>query len=277
MAVTIVTDSTAYLAEDIINEYDIKVVPLNVSINGEAFQEGSRYSNHDYYQRLRSENIFPTTSRPSAGDFYEVFSKIDPGDTIIGVLISTGISGALYSAEVARGMLPEREIILVDSRYTVMALAFQVIRAAEMAREGHEVTAILAEMERIREGTVLHFLVDDLEYLYRGGRLTRVEKLLGNVLQIKPILYMNEGKIMVYEKVRTKNKALDKILADFTLRVKAGRVEAACIQHVEVPEEALELREMVEAIFDGPVLMAEEAGPVIGSHVGPGSLALAYY
>ncbi len=277
MAVTIVTDSTAYLAEDIINEYDIKVVPLNVSINGEAFQEGSRYSNHDYYQRLRSENIFPTTSRPSAGDFYEVFSKIDPGDTIIGVLISTGISGALYSAEVARGMLPEREIILVDSRYTVMALAFQVIRAAEMAREGHEVTAILAEMERIREGTVLHFLVDDLEYLYRGGRLTRVEKLLGNVLQIKPILYMNEGKIMVYEKVRTKNKALDKILADFTLRVKAGRVEAACIQHVEVPEEALEVREMVEAIFDGPVLMAEEAGPVIGSHVGPGSLALAYY
>jgi DegV family protein with EDD domain len=277
MAVTIVTDSTAYLAKDIINEYDIKVVPLNVSMNGEAFQEGSRYSNHDYYQRLRSENIFPTTSRPSAGDFYEVFSKVNPGDTIIGVFISTGISGALYSAEVARGMLPEREIILIDSRYTVMALAFQVTRAAEMAREGHEVTAILAEMERIREGTVLHFLVDDLEYLYRGGRLTRVEKLLGNVLQIKPILHMNEGKIMVYEKVRTKNKALDKILADFTLRVKAGRVEVACIQHVEVPEEAQELREMVEAVFDGPVLMAEEVGPVIGSHVGPGSLALAYY
>lgn len=276
MASFVVTDSTAYLPADILQRYGVKVVPLNVSLAGEVFKEGLVYSNAQYYQRLRTEKIFPSTSQPATGDFYQAFSQAAPGDTVICITISGELSGTVHSAQVAREMLPEHNIVIVDSRSTVMGLGFQVIRACEMLAAGVGAESIVAELQYIREHVSLFFIVDDLEYLVRGGRLTRVGQFLGNILQIKPILQVESGVIKVYDKVRTKHKALERILEDFAARNAGQAVQEVCVLHVDAREEALRLKERVAGFFAGPVMMSE-AGPVIGSHVGPGALGLCYY
>ena len=279
MAIVVVTDSTAYLPQTVVDLYGIKVIPLYVTLGTEVFKEGTVYSNQEYYSRLRSEKIFPRTSQPSTGDFYEVFSETHPGDTILGIFIAGKLSGTVRTAEMVKEMLTDRNIIVLDSRCTVLAMAFQVMRACEMVHAGFAIEDILQEIRRIQSRFAIYFVVDDLEYLFRGGRLSRVGKMVGNILQIKPILYLDpgtQGAIHVYDKVRTKVRALQRIVSDFKQRLDEGNIEEIGICHVDCPEEAADLEERVSALWGKPVPVYE-MGPVIGSHVGPGALGLCYY
>ncbi len=278
MAIVVVTDSTAYLPQTVVDLYDIRVVPLNVTLGTEVFKEGTVYSNKEFYSRLRSEKIFPTTSQPSTGDFYEVFSQTDPGDTILGIFIAEKLSGTVRTAQMVKEMFPDRNILVLDSRCTVLAMAFQVLRACEMARAGCSIEEILQEIQWIQSRFAIYFVVDDLEYLFRGGRLSRVGKLVGNILQIKPILHITpetQGAIHVYDKVRTKARALQRILDDVEQRVVEGNIEKIGVCHVDCPQEAAHLGERVKDLVGKPVPI-HEVGPVIGSHVGPGALGLCY-
>lgn len=279
VAIVVVTDSTAYLPQAVIDSYRIKVVPLNVTLGMEVFKEGTVYSNREYYRRLRSEKIFPTTSQPSTGDFYEAFSQTDPGDTILGIFITSKLSGTAHTAEMVKGIFPDRRIFVVDSRCTVLAMAFQVLRACEMAQAGFAIEDILDELKRIQSRFGIYFIVDDLEYLFRGGRLSRVGKLVGNILQIKPILFISldtQGAIQVYDKVRTKVRALERIVEDFRRRLEKGLIERVGVCHVDCPEDAAHLQARIEALWGAPVPVYE-VGPVIGSHVGPGAMGICYY
>ncbi|NLG33249.1 MAG: DegV family protein [Syntrophomonadaceae bacterium] len=279
MAIVVITDSTADLPSSSIDRYNIKVVPLNIKIQDTVFKEGFGPSNQQYYHILRTTPVFPTTSQPSAGDFVKEFSSLDSGDEAIVILISSHLSGTVQSAQMAKKMVSAKgnfKITIVDSETTTAALGFQVTKAAELAQSNPELKTddILAEIERIKRNQRLYFVVDNLEYLARGGRIGQISKHLGNILQVKPILHINHGKIEVFEKVRTKPRALTHILEEFESNLHS--VEKVAVIHVDALEEALALQNKIQQLYSGEVIIAE-TGPVIGSHAGPGALGLVFY
>lgn len=275
MGIRIVTDSTSYLPADKIKEYGIEVVPLEITFKGTTFREG-HVSNQEYYSRLRSENDFPTTSQPPVGDFVEAFKKHGPHETYICLVISELLSGTFQSAENAASLLPDYDITVMDSRSTAMGLGFQVLKAAQMARQGFLRDDIIPELVKVRSAVRILFIVDNLEYLVRGGRLGKASGLLGNLLQVKPILGVVDGKIEPLEKVRSKGRAVKHIVRVFKDQVENGSVSAVAVIHADNELEALELKKQVEEFFTGPMLISE-VGPTIGSHVGSGALGLIYY
>jgi DegV family protein with EDD domain len=277
MAIVVITDSTSDLPFN--NKYNIKVVPLNIKIQDTVFKEGFGPSNQQYYHILRTTPVFPTTSQPSAGDFVKEFSSLDADDEAIVILISSRLSGTVHSAQMAKKMVSAKrnlKITIIDSETTTAALGLQVIKAAELAQSNPELNTddILAEIERIKRNQRLYFVVDNLEYLARGGRISQASKHLGNILQVKPILHITQGKIEVYEKVRTKPRALARILEEFEASLHS--IEKVAIMHVDALEEAQALQEKVQQLYSGEFTISE-TGPVIGSHTGPGALGLAYY
>lgn len=276
MALKIITDSTAYLDKTMLEAEDIQVVPLNVMVKGNQYREGVDLSNRDCYQLMRSQPVFPTTSQPSAGDFLDVYRSLPAGDEALVIVISSRLSGTWYSAELAQGLLNRNDVRIevVDSWSATIGLALQIMRVCEMRREGLGMDAILEELQRIIPRTNIFFVVDDLEYLSRGGRIGPAAKYFGNMLQIKPILYLKEGKIEVFDKIRTKHKAVARIVEVFANL--SPQPEKLAITHVDAPEEAEELRQRLSAIYSGPIYV-QESGPVIGAHVGPGTIGLSYY
>lgn len=276
MAQFIVTDSTAYLSSEFIKQNKIEVVPLNVNLQGEIFKEGMGRTNHDYFNILRQQPIFPQTSQPSAGDFLKVFAQFKSGDEALVIVISAGISGTDQSALTARKMLNREDIKIevIDSGFTSLGLAFQVMKACELRNRGSKLEDIKEELTNMQKQMSFFFLVDDLEYLARGGRIGHWSKHLGSILQIKPVLHLKEGKIEVFQKIRTRSKAINLITEEFSK--KAGQVEKVAIAHVDSLELVPEIHNKISGIYKGPMEIYE-VGPVIGSHVGPGTVGLCFY
>lgn len=275
MGIRIITDSTSYLPAEKIEEFGIEVVPLEISFQGEAFREGD-IRNREYYSRLRRHKDFPTTSQPPAGDFVEAFKKCGPRETCLCLVLSELLSGTFQSAETAAGLLPDYDITVMDSRSTAMGLGFQVLKAAEMAAEGWGRDEIITELVKVRSAVRVFFMVDNLEYLVRGGRLGKASGLLGNLLQVKPILGVVDGRIEPVEKVRSKGRAVKHIVQVLREQVEQGSIAAVAAIHADNESEALELKAQVAEFYPGPILLSE-VGPTIGSHVGPGALGLIYY
>ncbi|MGE5391214.1 MAG: DegV family protein [Deltaproteobacteria bacterium] len=276
MARYVITDSTAYLPADILERYNIITVPLNVHLDDNIYKEGVDITNDKFYHLLRSSNSFPTTSQPSAGEFLDVFSQLKPEDEAIVILISSDLSGTLQSAEVAHRMLSfdlQDRITVVDSRFTAMGLGFQVIKAAEMLELGYSCPGVLQAITEMQARQDIFFIVNDLQYLVRGGRLSKTSGLLGNLLQVKPILYVHEGRIELFDKVRTTEKALGIMMVE--IERKRPLLERLGVIHVQAPIEAVKLKHRLEEEFGLPATISE-AGPVVGSHAGPGALGIAY-
>ncbi|WP_054695334.1 DegV family protein [Syntrophomonas palmitatica] len=275
MARLLITDSTSYLTQDIINQYNIKVVPLNVHLENNTYREGLDISNDDYYRIFQNCQQFPRTSQPSSGEFYQVLSEMSSQDEAFVILISSDLSGTVQSASAARIMLPppvQEKVHIIDSRFSAAALAFQVIRAAEMINDARSSPEIIAELQNMQNRQAIHFIVDDLEYLVKGGRLSKTSGLLGNLLQVKPILHVKEGKVELYTKVRSSHKALRLMIDE--VEKNRNRIDKLGVIHVQALDSAQAFKAELEARFDFPIIMSE-AGPVIGSHVGPGTIGLA--
>ena len=275
MGIRIITDSTSYLPPERLEEYEIEVVPLEITLGGTRFREGEM-SNREYYSRLRSTSDFPTTSQPPVGDFVKVFERYGPQETYICLVISELLSGTLHAAESAASLLPDYDITVMDSRSTAMGLGFQVLKAAEMGRQGFGRDQIIQEVVKLGSEVMIRFVVDNLEYLVRGGRLGKTSGMLGNLLQVKPILGIIDGRIDALKKVRSKRRAVENIVEELKSQVDKGRISEVAVCHADVESEAMELKEQVEAFFPKPKLV-REVGPSLGSHTGPGVLGLVYY
>lgn len=276
MTTLLITDSTAYLPDFLVKQYGIKIVPLNVHLPQQDYKEGTDLSNQEYYQYLKNNRVFPTTSQPSTGEFLQLFEQLGPDDEALLILISAKLSGTVQSAQIARSMLPDNHppITIIDSLSAAMGLGFQVIRAAEMLNAGNSMIEIVAEIEAMREAIQIYFIVDDLEYLVRGGRISKLSGILGNILQLKPILTVQAGEIVLFDKVRTTGKALQCIINE--LEKHRSGLHKITVLHVDALESAQHLQAKLEADFTVPVYLVE-VGPVIGTHVGPGCLALIFY
>ena len=274
-----VTDSTAYLPEEIVRKHDIRVVPLYVHFGETAFREGVDLNNGEFFDRLKAAPVLPTTSQPSAGEFREVFQELaDQGHEIVTLTISSKLSGTWNSAMAAKEMLPEARISVIDSLSTSVGLQLMLEDAFSAAAQGATRPEIEDLVEQIKSKMKVLFVVDTLEYLAKGGRIGNARAFLGTVLKVKPILVLDEGAIEPLEQVRSKRKAVVRMLdiVEDYLGDQAPQAQVA-VTHALVPNEAqLLAQELVDRLGTAQPIMAE-LGPVIGTHTGPGVLGVAVY
>jgi DegV family protein with EDD domain len=276
MSRILISDSTSYLPENLINDYGITIIPLNLHLEGKSYKEGRDISHAEFYRILKSSKMFPTTSQPSTGEFLEVFQSLTPNDEALVILISAELSGTVQSALMARNMLEndrQKNIHIIDSRSSSMGMGFQLLKAGEMFTQGRTMPEVIAEIEAIKIRQEIYFIVDNLEYLVRGGRLSKSSGLIGNLLQLKPVLTVREGKLELFDKVRTSPRAVKLMMQQ--VEKNKSRLKQLAVIHVQAEEEALKLQQDLQEQY-GITAIISEAGPVIGAHTGPGTLGIAF-
>lgn len=277
--IKVVTDSTAYLSQDLIEQHDIRVVPLNVLFGSKSYHEGIDLDYERFYHMLAEADELPTTSQPAVGDFLAVYSElVEAGHEVISIHISSGISGTVDSALATREMLPQPDrVSVVDSLSASMGLELLVRAMLDAIEAGQSRGEIVALLEQLSQQLRIYFVVDTLEYLHKGGRIGGASALLGTVLQIKPILLLKDGKIGPWGKVRSKRKAAAKLLDIVEERVGDQPIGKIGVTHALVPDEAEALVKKLKQRLGCTECYVSQIGPVIGTHTGPGVLGVGVY
>jgi DegV family protein with EDD domain len=275
--VVVVTDSTAYIPSPLILKHGIRVVPLSLVWGNEVFRDGVDMMPAEFYARLKTAKVMPSTSQPSPDDFKKVFAPIvEAGNAVLAVLLSSQLSGTVDSAVQAKQAFPNPKIEIVDTLTTAMALGFTTLAAARAVQGG----ADLAEAAQVARQAVADsgviFVVDTLEFMRRGGRIGGAAAFLGAALNMKPLLTLHEGKVEVLDKVRTKGKAVDRMLEIIEQQIGTRRPLRIGTLQAAAEEEAKALLERAKNRFHPEETVFSEVSPVIGTHVGPGTIGLAY-
>ncbi len=275
--IAIVTDSTAYIPENLVQQYDIKVAPQILVWGEETLRDGVDITPDAFYARLKTATKMPTTSQATIAGFKEIFDPLVAGGySILAVLISAKLSGTIQSAEQAKAFYPGATIEIVDSESCAMAMGFQVLAAARAAAAGRAFQEVIAVAKGCRTRTGVVLVVDTLEFLHRGGRIGGAARLLGTALNLKPVLELKEGRLEPLERVRTKSKAVARILEILGPRLEGQPMVRLSTVHAAAPEEAQALLEAGAARFHPIESLMAVASPVVGSHAGPGTVGLAY-
>ena len=276
----VVTDTTAYLPDELIDRHGIARVSLYVSLQGEQRPEidigTDEYA--DFYERLRLSDEGASTSQPSVGDFVSAYEPLlAAGREIVSIHLSAGISGTCESAQQARQRLIDagsggERIHVYDSRSSAGGQGLVVLAAAGAAEAGANGADTLAAADRCRDGLQIWFAIDTLEYLRKGGRIGAAQAWLGSALQIKPILTLGE-EITPVERVRTRRRAFERMV-EYARQRHADGADAWVVQHVQGHETAQHLVEQGREIFGSEPTFVSEVGPVIGAHIGPGMIGV---
>jgi DegV family protein with EDD domain len=275
--VLVITDSSASLPPRLAEELDIRVIPLWLIWDEECFLDGVDIDPQSFYQRLGERKSLPTSTQPSAVEFRSFFEKLGPECSgIVCVLASSNISGTVASAEGAQEFSPV-PVRVVDSAFSAMGQGLIAAQAARAAAAGASLAEVAQRAESARDITNLLFVVDTLEYLHKGGRIGGAKRLLGTALNIKPILHFENGIIQPLSQARTKKKAIGELLDIAEKRLQGKEMAEAALVHVDCLEEAQRLREDVISRFNPREVHISDVSPVVGTHVGPGSLGLAFY
>ncbi len=273
--VAIVTDSTADLPTQLARAHTVTVVPLTLNFDGESLLDGVDITPADFYRRLPAAATHPTTSQPSPGRFAEAYSALlAEHDAIVSIHISAKLSGTYASARQAADMVDPTRIRVVDSELVSMSLGLVTLVAATMAAKGAEVEAIEAKMLDMRAQVQTYFSVATLEFLRRGGRIGRASALLGSVLQVKPVLCIRDGLVTPLERVRTFERALNRVV-ELTREVDRGHGVCVIVGHADSEADAERIGRELEPICE--TLMIQPLGPVVGAHAGPGVVGVGCY
>ncbi len=274
MAIRIVTDSTCDLPPELAQQLGIEVVPCNVHFGTEVYRDGLELTTDEFFRRLATSKRLPTTSQPSVGVLLEAYRRAADGDTdVVSIHVSERLSGTLESARLARASHPTPgRIHIVDSKQASIGLGLVVLEAAELARAGAPVAAVVAAAEEAAARTRIFAVLDTLEYLQRGGRIGRVQAFLGSVLKVKPMITIEGGEAHPLERPRNTAKAVERLLA----RVAAlGALRRLGVIHSTVPEVADALAQRLAPVVASGRLVRGRFGPVLGVHVGPGAFGVA--
>lgn len=278
--VKVVVDSTAYIPKEMLNENNISVVSLNVLLDGKSYREVD-LENEFFYKKMDESNEIPKSSQPSIEEMKNVFLSIaKDGYDIVEIFISSKMSGTYSTAHLVRDIVleeyPNTNIELIDSKSNCMQMGFSAIQAGRAAKKGESIEKVVEEAKKVINSSRFLFVPETLKYLKKGGRIGSASALFGTILQIRPILTVENGETSVYDKVRTKKKAVEvilkKVLDDMTER---GLGEVI-VHHINCEEEGLNLAKRLEKELKIPVKI-QSIGAIIGLHVGPGSIGVAYY
>ena len=277
--VAIVTDSTAYIPNAVQQQLNITVVPLTLIWGEESYEDGVDMMPDDFYKRMENSKVIPTTSQATIASMKNAFERLlAEGQDVLGIFLSSKLSGTVESAMQAREMLQKGKdrITILDSLATTMALGWPVLTAARAAESGESLIECQKLAEKARNQTGVMFVVETLEYLRRGGRIGGAQAMLGTILNIKPLLELQDGRIESVEKIRTKGKALKRML-DLVEEKVAGRtpIRLATV-HANAEAEALTLLETARQRFNPIESLNSPLSPVFGAHAGPGTVALAF-
>lgn len=278
MKLAVITDSSAFLQAETLRKEDLFVLDIPVNIDGQEYVEGVNLTAQEFYEKMASASELPKTSQPSIAKLDEILSSLkDKGYThALGLFLSSGISGFHQNIQYMTDEYEGLTIAFSDTRITSAPLGYMVESVFRWAEQGEEFTTILDQLENQIQKTSAFIMVDDLDHLVKGGRLSNGAAILGNLLSIKPILYFNDqGVIEVYEKVRTEKKATKRLVEIVKEATANGNYQITVI-HGNAPQKAADLRQL---LIDGGVatdVSIATFGSVIGTHLGEGSIALGY-
>jgi len=275
--IAIVTDSTAYIPADIIKQHNIHVVPLSVNFGEETYREGFDMTTEEFYARMKKEKELPSTSQPAIGEFVSLFEQLSAHyDAVISLHLSGKFSGTFNAAQSAGGMVDHIAVYPFDTELSAMVQGLFVIAAAEQAELGKSPEEILIYLNDMKARTRAYFMVDDLTNLQKGGRLNSAQAILGSVLNIKPILHIVDGLIVPYEKIRTRKKAIKRIIGMLEDDAKEKELEKVVFIHGNNEKAALKLRDQFAEKHPEVETIISYFGPVIGTHLGDNSIGVAW-
>ena len=278
MKLAVITDSSAYFDESYTQKENLFVLDIPVVIDGNTYIEGKNLTSEDFYKKMTLSSELPKTSQPSIAELEETLSRLSQeGYThAIGLFLSSGISGFFQNIQYLKEEFSNLEIAFPDSKITSAPLGIMVTSALKWAEDGLTFDEILDRIALQIEGTGAFIMVDDLNHLVKGGRLSNGAAILGTLLSIKPILYFNEqGVIEVFEKIRTEKKATKRLIEIVQERTSNGKYEIIVI-HANALEKAEALRELLLGSVGSTRISLATFGSVIGTHLGEGSIALGY-
>ncbi|ETA74367.1 DegV family protein [Ligilactobacillus equi] len=281
MKIAVVTDSSSYLPAELVEKYQIKVVPIPFILEGQPYTEGVDITTAEFYEKLANSSSLPTTSQPALGQMIELYESLaqEGYDAAITIVLSKTISGFYQSLVNLQDQVEGIKIVPFDSQMTVLPMGYLAVEAAKMAQAGQGIDQIVARLEDLRATINEYFIVDDLQNLVKGGRLSNASAFIGSVLKIKPILtFDNEShEIVAFEKVRSMKKAMrraeelfeaDMAQLDYPVRI--------MVIHANDEENALKWQAKVQAKYPDCQVDLSYFGPVIGAHLGEKAIALAW-
>lgn len=281
--VVIIADSTADVPKSTAVEYGIQIVPMRLAFGEESFLEGIDITTEEFYDKLTKSRELPKSSQTSPSQYAEVYRNLleaNPGSPIVSIHISSGMSGTYQSALLAKTMLEEEvgqelDITVIDSLCASYGFGLQVVEAARLARKGASVEEIKSEVERLGRSRRLYFLVDTLEYLQKGGRIGKAAAILGTLLNIKPILSVDqEGIIYAVDKARGRKKAVSRVIELFVNDFGNHKDLNVAVCDAVNPELAQEFVDLLSQHFTLHEVVRTNIGAVVGSHTGPGAVAI---
>ena len=275
--VAVVTDGACSLTLEQANEYGIHMAPIYVNIDDKTYIAGVNLGGPEFYQLQRASKKLPTTAQPTAADFVNIYDKLaDEVDEIITVVISHHMSATIQSAEMANEQFKKIPVHIVNSESVSLGLGMISLAAARAAGQGQDAQSILKLVDDIKKRLNVIFTVKTLEYLHKGGRIGGGTAFLGSALDIKPILYLSNGRIEPLEKQRTRNRSLSRLIELMKEKVGDQPVHVA-ILHGNIPDEAQQFEHSIRDQFNCIEMITSDMGPVIGVHAGPGTLGLVFY
>jgi len=277
--VAVITDSTAYIPKDMLDTYNISVTPQVLIWGDETLHDGVDILPNEFYKRLETAKTMPTTSQVPIMVMKTEFERLlEQGYDVLGIFLSAKLSGTMQSAIQALEMLPNAtgKISIIDSNSTAMAMGFHVLSAARAAKSGGNLDECRELAEEARKHTGVFFVVDTLEFLRRGGRIGGAQALLGSALNIKPLLELRDGRIESVEKIRTKGKAIERMIDRIAEQVEGRSPIRLATLHANAEVEARAALEIATLRLQPIETVFASVSPVIGAHAGPGTIGLAY-
>ena len=278
MKLAVITDSSAFLPDSLRGTDHLFVLDIPVVIAGETYVEGKNLTASEFYEKMAAADDLPKTSQPSVAELEDTLTRLASEDYthVLGLFLSSGISGFYQNIQYLKDEFPDLKIAFPDSKITSAPLGFMVENALTWVAEGQDFEEILLKIQRQIDGTSAFIMVDNLNHLVKGGRLSNGAAILGNLLSIKPILYFNDaGVIEVFEKIRTEKKAIKRLIEVVEEKTASASYQVMVI-HGNAEEKAESLRQqLIEAGIADDIPLAT-FGSVIGTHLGEGSIALAY-
>jgi len=275
MAIKIITDSTSDISLDDAKSLGIEIIPLNIHFGEETYKDGYEISTDEFFNKLVNSDIYPKTSQVNIDEFHECFKRhIDNGDKVIGIFISSDLSGTFQSSKIAKEMLDNKDITVIDSRIVSIALKTLVIKAVQLRDEGKSYNDLIEEIEKIKNKVKLFTILEDLTFLKKGGRLSGTAATVGNVLSIKPILTCDNGKVIVLEKCRGSKAAYERLV---TLAVEnnIANSEVICVGHGFSEDKFTSTKDTLKKSLPNINIIDSRLGPTVGLYSGPKCIGIA--
>lgn len=277
--IALVTDSTTYMPPELVKKYNISVAPQVLIWGDQTYKDGVDIQSGEFFTRLKTAKVMPTTSQVAVVSFQDIFQDlVDKDHEVIALLVSSKLSGTVQSAVQAKDLLGSggEKIHIVDSQSVAMALGFQVLAVARALENGASLSDALKMAENLHQHTGLYFTPETLEFLHRGGRIGGAQRFVGTMLNMKPILAIQDGRVEPIERIRTKSKAHTRVLELIVEHARGKSPIRLATLHANAGDEARMLLSRAEQELQPVESIFTEVSPTVGTHAGPGTVGLAF-